>query len=160
MEFWAYPTADRASTPESTSGTSGNSGQRYAIYPNHGGYGPLSGPNVGAGVSVGTNGISVFEHTGNYIPSLLVYDAPIIGWTHVAVVYTNRQPRLYVNGSLVREHCADELLIYLAPKLLGDAQGMFNLPPLARLQDAAQFRWHEIRQIGDDLRLIARRNDA
>ncbi|MCY1232984.1 Riboflavin biosynthesis protein RibD [compost metagenome] len=65
-----------------------------------------------------------------------------------------------LNGSLVREHCADELLIYLAPKLLGDAQGMFNLPPLARLQDAAQFRWHEIRQIGDDLRLIARRNDA
>lgn len=65
-----------------------------------------------------------------------------------------------LNGSLVREHCADELLIYLAPKLLGDAQGMFNLPPLARLQDAAQFHWHEVRQLGDDLRLIARRNDA
>lgn len=65
-----------------------------------------------------------------------------------------------LNGSLVREHCADELLIYLAPKLLGDAQGMFNLPPLARLQDAQQFHWHEVRQIGDDLRLIARRNDA
>lgn len=65
-----------------------------------------------------------------------------------------------LNGSLVRERCADELLIYLAPKLLGDAQGMFNLPPLARLQDAEQFRWHEVRQIGDDLRLIARRNDA
>ncbi len=65
-----------------------------------------------------------------------------------------------LNGSLIREHCADELLIYLAPKLLGDAQGMFNLPPLSRLQDAATFRWHEVRQIGEDLRLIARRNDA
>jgi diaminohydroxyphosphoribosylaminopyrimidine deaminase/5-amino-6-(5-phosphoribosylamino)uracil reductase len=62
-----------------------------------------------------------------------------------------------LNGSLIREHCADELLVYLAPKLLGDAQGMFKLPPLASLQDAARFRWHDVRQIGDDLRLIARR---
>ncbi|MCP3019273.1 bifunctional diaminohydroxyphosphoribosylaminopyrimidine deaminase/5-amino-6-(5-phosphoribosylamino)uracil reductase RibD [Cupriavidus basilensis] len=64
-----------------------------------------------------------------------------------------------LNGSLIREHCADELLIYLAPKLLGDAQGMFQLPPLARLQDAAAFRWHDVRMIGEDLRLIARRAD-
>jgi len=65
-----------------------------------------------------------------------------------------------LNGSLISEGCADELLVYLAPKLLGEAQGMFNLPPLARLEDAAQFRWHEVRQIGDDLRLIARRADG
>ncbi|KJK25768.1 diaminohydroxyphosphoribosylaminopyrimidine deaminase [Burkholderiaceae bacterium 16] len=64
-----------------------------------------------------------------------------------------------LNGSLIREHCADELLVYLAPKLLGDAQGMFQLPPLARLQDAAAFRWHDVRMIGEDLRLIARRAD-
>jgi diaminohydroxyphosphoribosylaminopyrimidine deaminase/5-amino-6-(5-phosphoribosylamino)uracil reductase len=62
-----------------------------------------------------------------------------------------------LNGSMIREHCADELLVYLAPKLLGDAQGMFNLAPLGRLTDAPQFRWHEVRQIGEDLRLIARR---
>ena len=43
---------------------------------------------------------------------------------------------------------------------LGDAQGMFNLPPLAKLEDAVPFRWHEVRQIGDDLRLIARRADS
>jgi diaminohydroxyphosphoribosylaminopyrimidine deaminase/5-amino-6-(5-phosphoribosylamino)uracil reductase len=62
-----------------------------------------------------------------------------------------------LNGSIIRERCADELLIYLAPKLLGDAQGMFNLPPLASLADAPAFRWHDVRQIGEDLRLIARR---
>ena len=33
---------------------------------------------------------------------LLVYDAPITGWTHIAVVYLNQQPSLYVNGVLVR----------------------------------------------------------
>jgi diaminohydroxyphosphoribosylaminopyrimidine deaminase/5-amino-6-(5-phosphoribosylamino)uracil reductase len=62
-----------------------------------------------------------------------------------------------LNGSMIRERCADELLVYLAPKLLGDAQGMFNLPALANLGDAPVFRWHDVRQIGEDLRLIARR---
>lgn len=97
MEFWAYPTAGRATTPETYSGIAGISNQRYAIYPLNGELGP-----VGAGVSVGTNGISVFEHGYVYLSSLLVYDAPILGWTHVAVVYENRQPKLYLNGTLVR----------------------------------------------------------
>ena len=98
MEFWAWPKAARASTPEDTSGLAGISNQRYAIFPDN--YG---GPGVaGAGVSVGTNGVSVFEHSAVYLPSLLVYDTPITGWTHIAVVYSNRQPRLYLNGMLVR----------------------------------------------------------
>jgi len=54
------------------------------------------------GVSVGTNGVSVFEHRDNHMPALLVYDAPILGWTHIAVVYTNRRPTLFVNGNPVR----------------------------------------------------------
>ena len=97
MEFWAKPTASRASTPESTTGTAGNTSQRYAIFPNNGKFGA-----AGAGVSVGTNGISVFEHASAYLPALLVYDIPITNWVHVAVVYSNQQPRLYLNGGLVR----------------------------------------------------------
>jgi hypothetical protein len=96
-EFWAWPTAARASTPEATSGVTGTSNQRYAIFPTPGG----NGFN-GSGVSVGTNGVSVFEHAYRYLPSLLVYDAPIVGWTHIAVVYQNQRPTLYVNGLLVR----------------------------------------------------------
>jgi diaminohydroxyphosphoribosylaminopyrimidine deaminase/5-amino-6-(5-phosphoribosylamino)uracil reductase len=38
-----------------------------------------------------------------------------------------------LNASLVREGCVDELLVYLAPSLIGPGQGMFALPPLARL---------------------------
>ena len=98
MEFWAWPTAARASTGEATSGITGNSNQRYAIFPNNSGYSGFAG----AGVSVGTNGVSVFEHAPYYLPSLLVYDAPVLGWTHIAVVYSNQQPRLYLNGALVR----------------------------------------------------------
>jgi hypothetical protein len=97
MEFWAWPTAARASSTESQSGTSGVASQRYAIFPNPGGNGF-----VGSGVSVGTNGVSVFEHGNFYLPALLVYDAPILTWIHVAVVYSNRRPALYLNGNLVR----------------------------------------------------------
>ena len=60
------------------------------------------GAHAGSGVSVGTNGISVFEQAASYLPSLLVYNAAISGWTHVAVVYSNRQPTLYVNGVAVQ----------------------------------------------------------
>ena len=97
MEFWAWPNAARASTPETTSGTAGIGDQRYAIFPHFGGTTSLAG----AGVSVGTNGVSVFEHTDTYLPSLLVYDAPISGWTHIVIVYVNKQPSLYLNGQFV-----------------------------------------------------------
>lgn len=62
-----------------------------------------------------------------------------------------------LNGSLLREHCVDELLLYVAPILTGDAaQGLFNLGTLTRLEDATRLKIQDIRQIGDDLRLIAR----
>lgn len=96
LEFWAFPTASRASTPEATGGIWGTSAQRYAIYPRY------QSPGIASGVSVGTNGVSVFEHGNDYLPALLVYDAPIEGWNHIVVVYESRQPRLYVNGALVR----------------------------------------------------------
>jgi diaminohydroxyphosphoribosylaminopyrimidine deaminase/5-amino-6-(5-phosphoribosylamino)uracil reductase len=61
-----------------------------------------------------------------------------------------------LNGSLIREQCVDELLLYLAPNLLGDARGLFDLPPLASLDDKCQLSFHEIKQIGADLRILAR----
>jgi diaminohydroxyphosphoribosylaminopyrimidine deaminase/5-amino-6-(5-phosphoribosylamino)uracil reductase len=63
-----------------------------------------------------------------------------------------------LNGSLVREGCVDELLLYLAPSLLGDAYGMFDLPSLTRLDDKFALHFHEVKQIGPDLRILARFN--
>lgn len=66
-----------------------------------------------------------------------------------------------LNGSLVREGCVDELLLYLAPMLVGDAaQGLFNLPELSSLQGAARLQLRDVRAIGADLCLIARLNAA
>jgi diaminohydroxyphosphoribosylaminopyrimidine deaminase/5-amino-6-(5-phosphoribosylamino)uracil reductase len=61
-----------------------------------------------------------------------------------------------LNASLVREGCVDELLVYLAPSLIGPGQGMFALPPLAHLQDKFALRFHGVQQVGPDLRILAR----
>ena len=61
-----------------------------------------------------------------------------------------------LNGSLIREGCVDELLLYLAPTLLGDAQGMFSLPALDSLSEQRRLHFHEVTTIGPDLRILAR----
>ncbi|MBN1340430.1 MAG: LamG domain-containing protein, partial [Bacteroidales bacterium] len=102
IEFWVRTTATVTIQPQQNclsciTGTPGF-GQRYALYPTWGG----SGGNAGAGVSMGTNGILVYEHAASYMPALLVYNATLpAGWNHVAVVYIAKQPRLYLNGNLV-----------------------------------------------------------
>jgi diaminohydroxyphosphoribosylaminopyrimidine deaminase/5-amino-6-(5-phosphoribosylamino)uracil reductase len=62
-----------------------------------------------------------------------------------------------LNGSLVREGCVDEFLVYLNPSFLGDgAQGMLNLPPFSSLQERIRLRVLSLDHVGDDLRLLAR----
>jgi len=59
-------------------------------------------------------------------------------------------------GSLFQQGLADELLIYMAPKLMGNnARGMFALEGIADMTRVANLQWREISQLGDDLRLIA-----
>jgi diaminohydroxyphosphoribosylaminopyrimidine deaminase/5-amino-6-(5-phosphoribosylamino)uracil reductase len=67
---------------------------------------------------------------------------------------------LKLNGSLLREGCVDEILLYFAPMLIGDqAQGLFKLPALSSLADARNLDIRDVRMIGDDLRIIARAKD-
>jgi len=61
-----------------------------------------------------------------------------------------------LNASLVRESCVDELLVYLAPSLIGAGQGMFALPALTRLGDKVALRFHGVTPVGADLRILAR----
>lgn len=57
-------------------------------------------------------------------------------------------------GALLTAGLVDELIIYLAPQLLGDnARGLCSLPGLTALADALVFNFSDIRQIGADLRL-------
>ena len=62
-----------------------------------------------------------------------------------------------LNGSLLDEGLVDELVIYLAPNLIGDrARGMFNLPALEDLNGRRELRILDLRKIGSDIRVIAR----
>lgn len=61
-----------------------------------------------------------------------------------------------LNGALLAAGCVDELLIYLAPKLLGPGRGMFALPALTQLSQAQTFDFTDLTQIGPDMRLRAR----
>ena len=62
-----------------------------------------------------------------------------------------------LNGSLVREGCVDEFLLYFNPSFLGDgAQGMLDLPALASLDARLRLRLVSLERLGDDLRLLAR----
>ena len=93
-EFWVKPKALHDIDLESNGGRSGIKGQRFVIFPGHGG---IEGE-AGVGVSVGTNGISVYEHTQNHLPALLVLKHSISDWVHVAIVINKKTPYLYING--------------------------------------------------------------
>lgn len=60
-------------------------------------------------------------------------------------------------GAFVAANLVDELILYLAPTLLGhDARAAFQLPPLAVLGDAQRWQWHGVERVEADLRLMLR----
>ncbi len=61
-----------------------------------------------------------------------------------------------LNGSLLKAGVVDELLLYLAPKLLGQGMGVAQLGPLAGLAEAETMQIHTADKVGDDLRIICR----
>ena len=61
-----------------------------------------------------------------------------------------------LNGSLLREGLVDELLVYLAPKLLGEGRGMSTFGPLQALSEALPLDFASVDRIGEDLRIVAR----
>jgi diaminohydroxyphosphoribosylaminopyrimidine deaminase/5-amino-6-(5-phosphoribosylamino)uracil reductase len=58
-----------------------------------------------------------------------------------------------LNGSLIRESCVDELLIYMAPRLIGDGLGIANLPEFQSLDQTIDWTLVDHTSIGNDLRL-------
>jgi diaminohydroxyphosphoribosylaminopyrimidine deaminase/5-amino-6-(5-phosphoribosylamino)uracil reductase len=62
-----------------------------------------------------------------------------------------------MNGALLQAGLVDELVLYLAPQLLGDlAQGMAHLGELTRLEQRIDLTWQDVRHVGTDLRIVAR----
>jgi len=62
-----------------------------------------------------------------------------------------------LNGSLVREGCVDEFLLYLNPSFLGDeAQGMLAALGISSLENRKKLSITSVDRVGEDLRILAR----
>jgi diaminohydroxyphosphoribosylaminopyrimidine deaminase/5-amino-6-(5-phosphoribosylamino)uracil reductase len=59
-------------------------------------------------------------------------------------------------GAFLQAQMVDQIVLYIAPSLLGDAAlGLFKLPVLSSMQGKIQLTFSDIRSLGTDLRIIA-----
>jgi len=66
-----------------------------------------------------------------------------------------------LSGAMLRAGLVDELIIYMAPLLMGDAaRGLFHLPGLDTMADRLQLSIDDMRAVGDDWRISARLRQA
>lgn len=61
-----------------------------------------------------------------------------------------------LSGALLNQELVDELIVYVAPMLLGPGRGAADLPALDEIPDRAAFRFHSSEPLGRDMRLILR----
>lgn len=109
---WVKPDADTLLPPESSEGvTAYTAGRNDVLFPPPG-HEVWGEGDAGVGFAVGRNGICVHEHGADHFPAVLVYPAPITGWTHVAVVYRDGVPSLYVGGKLVRTGLKSRFVVH------------------------------------------------
>ena len=74
---------------------------------------------------------------------------------NVNSVLVEAGPRLC--GALLDKGLVDELVLYQAPKLMGDeGRGLFHLPGLTRLFQAPKLAIKDVRMVGPDIRITAK----
>ncbi len=120
IAVWAKPAADTTLHEEVNRGVRGMSEPRNdALFPPHGSlFGNAT--HAGSGLAIGRNGVCVFEHGASYFAPVLVYPARLDGWVHLAVVYRDSQPSLYVNGRLVHTGLKSTLSVHPGISAQGD----------------------------------------
>ncbi len=100
--------------PENTNSVAGVNNQKYLFWPDHGGF-----ENAGQGISLGTNGISNYEHGDNYMPANAVYSGNVQGFNIIAVNYYDKTPSIFLNGNMVREGQQSPRASVSSPTIIG-----------------------------------------
>ncbi|ELN2737827.1 bifunctional diaminohydroxyphosphoribosylaminopyrimidine deaminase/5-amino-6-(5-phosphoribosylamino)uracil reductase RibD [Pluralibacter gergoviae] len=91
--------------------------------------------------------INIPAHNGHLDLVLLMMQ---LGKQQINSLWVEAGPTLA--GALLQAGLVDELIVYLAPKLLGDAaRGLCTLPGLEKLAEAPQLNFGEVRRVGPDL---------
>lgn len=62
-----------------------------------------------------------------------------------------------LGGSFLREGLVDELLLYMAPRLLGPGAGLAHIGPFESLAQSLDWQFTDVSRVGADLRILARR---
>lgn len=102
LAVWAKPQAETPLDVEDHSGVRDFLAKRnYLLYPAPGHEAWKEGT-VGIGIAVGKNGVCVLEHGAAHFVSVLTHPTALSDWTHIAVVYHDGVPSLYLNGEMVR----------------------------------------------------------
>ena len=61
-----------------------------------------------------------------------------------------------LSGALLQNELVDEIIIYLAPHIMGDnAKGLFHLPGLQKMKQRVSLKIKDVRAIGKDIRITA-----
>lgn len=115
LALWVKPNADIALPKEADAGVFLQAARNDVVFPAHGAAAFGDDSHAGAGLSVGCNGVAVYEHSGSYFAPLLVHAAPLADWTHLTVVYQGGRPTLYLNGEQAREGLQSRYTVHLSP---------------------------------------------
>ena len=102
------------------------------------------------GLSVGTNGVSVYAHSASFFPCLLAHRRPISTWTHIAVVVTGSRPSLYINGELAQVGLKSDRKLYLYASSVG-ASGSNSSPYTG---DLDEMRFYSKSLSAEEVKLI------
>ena len=84
-----------------------------------------------------------------YLPSILKQLADEHNINHIWV-----EAGAQLAASLIEQNCVDELIVYLAPKLMGtDGRGLTQLCGLSSMSDVIELDIQDVRMVGSDIRL-------
>jgi hypothetical protein len=100
VDIWCRPTGTIQNYSQTSSGFNPPylSNHRFLLVPDN-----YSSSN-GAGISIGTNGITVIEHGNGNFPAPLTLQTTISStvFTNITLVYTNKVPSVYINGVYIK----------------------------------------------------------
>jgi len=100
----------------------------------------------------GVEVLTVGADSGGHVDLCSALDA--LGGREINELLVECGPRLA--GAFLQGGLADEIVVYLAPSLLGhDAQPLAHLPGMVRLEQRVRLKPKDVRLVGDDIRVIA-----
>jgi hypothetical protein len=127
VTLWAKPESNvMLSTDNFMEGVRDPWTDQYAIYPPPG---DLHGPgHRTSGLAIGRNGVAVWERSSGKPVFALAAPARLSGWTHVALVYREGVPEVWVGGALVRkgERKNGEVRPGVGPACLSDGASYYD----------------------------------